>query len=168
MNAPQKDPRRQDGPISGALSRLYQMLARSGPGASSLRVWLHRQRGVTLGEGCWIGYDCILETSYPRLIVLKNRVTLSVRVTIVAHFSTTAGVTIEDDVFIGPCVTILPSVTIGEGSVISAGTVVTRPVPPRTVVQGNPGRFVGTCAVPLTNETPPHVFARGFKPIRNA
>lgn len=166
MSSKHADPRRQDGPIMGTVSRLLQMLARGAPGAGSLRVWLHRWRGVEIGEGCWIGYDCVLETSYPRLITLHKRVTLSVRVTIVAHFGSDSGVVIEDDVFIGPCVTILPGVTIGKGSVITAGTVVNRSVPPKTIVQGNPGKFVANCSIPLTNNTPSHEFARGLRPIK--
>lgn len=166
MSAKFDDPRRQDGPIIGTISRVLQGLARGAPGAGSLRVWLHRWRGVTIGKGSWIGYDCVLETAYPRLIKLGDRVTLSIRVTIVAHFGSASGVTIENDVFVGPSVTILPGVTIGEGSVITAGTIVTRSVPPRTVVQGNPGKFVATCSIPLTNNTPTHEFAKGYKPIK--
>jgi acetyltransferase-like isoleucine patch superfamily enzyme len=103
---------------------------------------------------------------YPKLITMGRRVTLSVRVTIVAHFGTDSGVVLEDDVFVGPNVTILPGVTIGRGSVITAGTVVNRSVPPQTIVQGNPGKFVATCSIPLTNNTPTHEFARGLKPIK--
>lgn len=158
-------PKRHDGLIGGALSRLLQTLARSAPGAGTLRVRLHRWRGVKIGEGCWIGYDCVLETSYPWLIRLHDRVTLSVRTTIVAHFGSSSGVELEDDVFVGPCVTILPGVRIGQGAVITAGTVVNRSVPPRTIVQGNPGRFVATCSIPLTNATDLQEFARGYKPI---
>lgn len=166
MSSRHDDPRRQDGPIIGTWSRLLQAVARGAPGAGSLRVWLHRWRGVSIGSGSWIGYDCVLETSYPRLITLHNRVTLSVRVTIVAHFGASSGVVLEDDVFVGPCATILPGITIGKGSVVTAGTVVDRSVPPRTIVQGNPGKFVATCAIPLTNHTPKEEFAKGYRPIR--
>ena len=157
---------RRDGFISGSFSRILQMLAREAPGASSLRVKLHRWRGVRIGEGCWIGYDCVLETSYPRLITLRNRVTLSIRVTVVAHFGSTSGVVFEDDVFVGPNATILPGVTIGQGAVVTAGTVVNRSVPPRTIVQGNPGRFIATCDIPLTNHISMQDYMRGYRPIR--
>lgn len=49
-------------------------------------------------------------------------------------------VTIGDDVWIGGRAVILPGVTIGDGAVIGAGAVVTRSVPARTVVAGNPAR----------------------------
>jgi sugar O-acyltransferase (sialic acid O-acetyltransferase NeuD family) len=37
---------------------------------------------------------------------------------------------------------ILPGVEIGESAVVAAGSVVTKPVPPRTLVMGNPARVV--------------------------
>jgi UDP-2-acetamido-3-amino-2,3-dideoxy-glucuronate N-acetyltransferase len=39
---------------------------------------------------------------------------------------------------------LLPGVTIGENALIGAGTVVTRDVPDRSILTGNPGRIVGT------------------------
>ncbi len=47
-------------------------------------------------------------------------------------------ITIGSDVWIGGHATICPGVTIGDGAVIGAGSVVTKDVPPRTVVAGNP------------------------------
>jgi acetyltransferase-like isoleucine patch superfamily enzyme len=41
---------------------------------------------------------------------------------------------------IGSGATIVPGVTIGEGAIVGAGSVVTRDVPPRAVVVGNPAR----------------------------
>ena len=53
-----------------------------------------------------------------------------------------APVMIEDDVFIGARAIILKGVTLGTGSVVGAGSVVSRDVPARTVVAGNPAREV--------------------------
>jgi acetyltransferase-like isoleucine patch superfamily enzyme len=52
-------------------------------------------------------------------------------------------VVIEDDVWIGYNATILKGVRIGSGAMIAAGAVVTRNVPPRSEVAGNPARVVG-------------------------
>lgn len=49
---------------------------------------------------------------------------------------------IGDDVWIGGGAIVLPGVVIGDGAVIGAGSVVTRDVPPRTLVVGNPARVV--------------------------
>jgi carbonic anhydrase/acetyltransferase-like protein (isoleucine patch superfamily) len=55
---------------------------------------------------------------------------------------TAKGIRINDDVWIGANVTILDGVTIGTGVVIGAGTVVTKSVPDRAIVVGNPGRVL--------------------------
>ena len=52
----------------------------------------------------------------------------------------TAPVVVGDDVWIGRAAIVLPGVTIGDGAVVAAGAVVTKDVPPRTVVAGNPAR----------------------------
>jgi acetyltransferase-like isoleucine patch superfamily enzyme len=52
-------------------------------------------------------------------------------------------VIIEDDVWIGPNATILKGVRVGAGSWIEAGSLVTRDVPPRSRVLGNPAQIVG-------------------------
>ena len=51
-------------------------------------------------------------------------------------------ITVEDRVWIGAGAIILPGVTIGEGAMVAAGSVVTRDVPPRMVVAGNPARVI--------------------------
>ncbi len=52
-------------------------------------------------------------------------------------------VVIEDDVWIGPNATILKGVHIGRGAFIEAGSLVTRDVPPRARILGNPAQVIG-------------------------
>ena len=52
-------------------------------------------------------------------------------------------VTIEDDVWIGPNATILKGVRIGTGAFIEAGSLVTRDVPARARLMGNPAQIIG-------------------------
>jgi acetyltransferase-like isoleucine patch superfamily enzyme len=52
-------------------------------------------------------------------------------------------VVIEDDVWIGPNATILKGVRLGAGSFIEAGALITRDVPPRSRVIGNPAQIIG-------------------------
>lgn len=55
-------------------------------------------------------------------------------------------VVIEDDVWIGPNATILKGVRIGVGAFIEAGSLVTRDVPARARVMGNPAQVIGEVA----------------------
>ena len=151
--------------LRGFANRVLQHLARIMPGARTLRVMLHRARGVQIGKGVWIGYDVILETSRPHLITIEDGSSISMRVTIIAHFRETQGVKIERDVFVGPGVIILPNVVIGQGAVVTAGSVVTQSVQPMTVVQGNPAVPVARCGVPLGPDTKLKEFSRRLRPF---
>ncbi len=51
-------------------------------------------------------------------------------------------VAIGSNVWIGAKAIILPGVTIGDHAVVGAGAVVTRSVPPRVIVAGNPARVI--------------------------
>jgi serine acetyltransferase len=146
-------------------NRILQHLARILPGAQSLRVTLHRARGVSIGTNVWIGYDVILDTSRPFLITLGDRCVLSMRVTVVAHFRESTGVKIEEDVFVGPGAIILPNVVIGRGSVVTAGSVVTRSVPAMTVVQGNPAIPVAKCGIPMGPKVTVKEFSKHLRPV---
>lgn len=52
-------------------------------------------------------------------------------------------VILEDDVWIGPNAAVLKGVRVGAGAFIEAGSVVTRDVPPRARVLGNPAQVIG-------------------------
>jgi acetyltransferase-like isoleucine patch superfamily enzyme len=144
------------------------MLARFAPGATSVRVRLNRWRGVNIGKGVWIGYDAIIETSYPHLVTIRDRAAVGIRVTIIAHNREQRGVIIEEDASIGVGAIILPGVTIGRGAIVTAGSVVTKSVPPKTMVQGNPARAIATVEVPLGLDVSVKEFAKGLRPIAPA
>jgi|HubBroStandDraft_5_1064220.scaffolds.fasta_scaffold111131_2 serine acetyltransferase len=154
----------QENALRGLKNRLFQLLARIAPG-SNMRVHLHRARGVKIGKGVWIGYDVILETSYPHLITIEDNTAISMRATVIAHFKEHRGVKIERDVFVGPGVIILPNVVVGQGAVIKAGSVVSQSIPPRTVVQGNPAVLVARCEIPLDDNVTLKQFSKGLRPL---
>ena len=54
----------------------------------------------------------------------------------------TAPVFIGNDVLVGAYATVIAGVTIGDGAVVAAGSVVTKDVPPRSLVAGNPARIL--------------------------
>ena len=164
--------------LAGLRNRVLQVLALYAPGATTLRVRLHRWRGVRIGEGAFIGTAALLETSYPELVSIGNGVSIGIRSVIIAHFleevrrrpdeeGATFSVRIEDEAFIGPGVIVLPNVTIGHGAVVAAGSVVTKSVPPLTMVQGNPAVPVARCGVPLGVNTPLREFYRSLRLIKS-
>jgi acetyltransferase-like isoleucine patch superfamily enzyme len=163
--------------MRGLIIRLLQLLALYAPGATSVRVWLHRLRGVHIGKDAFLSTDAIIETDRPELVFLGDRVCIGIRTTIIAHFrgataaernegSEPYSVRICNDAFIGPGVLIMPGVTIGDGAVVSAGSVVTSDVPAMTVVQGNPARPVARSTVPLGSNTSAQKFYRGLRPLK--
>jgi acetyltransferase-like isoleucine patch superfamily enzyme len=153
-------------PLQRLIQRPLQMLARILPGAQTLRVMLHRARGVHIGKDVFISQDVILETEHPELITIEDRVFVGMRATVIAHMrEVRQGVTIKQDAFIGPGVIILPNVTIGHGAVVTAGSVVTHPVAPMTVVRGNPAVPIATCGVPLGAQTTMKEFSMRLQPI---
>ena len=153
--------------LFGSFQRVLQNIARTAPGATSLRVLLHRWRGVKIGKNVWVGYDVILETAYPWLISIGDGAIISIRATVIGHFRELRGVEIGEDVLIGPGAIVMPGVKIGRGAVVTAGSVVTSSVPEMTVVQGNPAKPVARNTVPLVgNHTTVKQFTRGLKPFR--
>lgn len=92
------------------------------------RTEIHAGQNVTIGDGCDISWDCcIMDRDYHKLNTEKE---------------VFAPVTIGNHVWIGCKVTILKGVSVGDGAVIAAGSVVTRDVPPRALVGGNPARVL--------------------------
>ncbi|HEX5916752.1 MAG TPA: serine acetyltransferase [Nocardioides sp.] len=98
--------------------------AQIGPG-----LFLMHHTGVFIGP-VTIGDNC----------VLHHNVTIGQRVASGDHGVPRLG----DDVWIGPGATITGDVTIGDGATISAGSVVSRDVPARALVAGNPGRVIAS------------------------
>jgi len=90
---------------------------------------------ITIGNNVAVGANTtITDTDFHSLDTNQRRMESS--------GGSAAAIVIEADVFIGMNCLILKGVRIGEGSVIGAGSVVTRDVPPRVIVAGNPAKVV--------------------------
>jgi acetyltransferase-like isoleucine patch superfamily enzyme len=85
---------------------------------------------VSIGDDCLIGtHVMVMDCDFHRV---EDK----------AWDTTGKPIVIEDRVWLGNRSIILKGITIGHDSVVAAGAVVTKDVPPRTVVAGNPARVV--------------------------
>ncbi len=92
------------------------------------RTEIHCGKQVEIGQNCNISWDCcIMDRDYHKLD---------------SDEETFRPVKIGDRCWIGCNSIILKGVTLGEGAVVAAGSVVTKDVPPRTLVGGNPARVL--------------------------
>ena len=92
---------------------------------------------VTIGKRCLMGADVtIFDTDFHPHEPNGRRYTLP------DWEQISAPVFIGDDVFIGTGAVIQKGVTIGDGAIIAAHAVVTKNVDTRSVVGGNPARFL--------------------------
>ena len=94
---------------------------------SNVALFLHDQ--IVLGDNVVINDGCVFLTGShdvrdPRWSLIK------------------APITVQDYAWVARNAIILPGVTIGYGAVVGAGSVVTKSVPARSVVAGNPARVV--------------------------
>jgi len=157
------------------LARLLHKLAMVAPGGRSVRPWLHRLRGVKVGQKVFIAQFVYIDELHPGNVAIGDNCTIGLRTSIFTHFywgprrpENDASVTIEKNVFIGPHCVILPNVKIGEGAVIRAGTVVSANVPPRALWGVPPAEALGEATVPLTAEHTYEEFVKGIKPRMRA
>lgn len=149
-----------------SIIRIFQMFAMILPGGQSLRVALHRARGVRIGKDVWISSNVVLETEFPNLITIDDNAFIGIGVIVIAHFKESrSGVRIGKQAFIGPGAILLPNVEVGDGAVVTAGSVVTNSVPAMTVVQGNPAVPIAKCGVALASDTPLMEFSIRLKPL---
>ena len=94
--------------------------------------------GVTIGDSCFIGHGVMfINDNHPRCI--NTRGEIEVEEDWADRYVKT---TIGDNVSIGSNATILGGITIGDGVLIGAGAVVTKDVPARKIVVGNPAKAI--------------------------
>lgn len=151
------------------INRILHLIAQFGPGATTLRPFLHKLRGIKIHGNVFIGDQVYLENEYPEMVEIHDGVQLALRTIIMCHFRGTGKVIIEPNVWIGPnCVIAAPTgrtLTIGEGSVIAASSVVTRDVPRFMFVGGSPAKPIARVTTPMTLYTTYEDFKKGLVPL---
>lgn len=95
----------------------------------NFNCYLDNRRGITIGDNVGIAHGT-------RIYTLGHNIDS-------AMFETKgAPIIIEDNAFIFSNAMIMPGVTIGNGAIVLPGSVVTKSVPPRKIVGGNPARII--------------------------
>ncbi|AAW43048.1 hypothetical protein CNBD6150 [Cryptococcus deneoformans B-3501A] len=109
---------------------------------------------ITIGEEVFIGANCTLLDVCPIKIGSRTMLGPNVQILTPAHPVSpeernglkgkewAKPVTIGNDCWLGAGVTVCPGVTIGDGVTLGAASVVTKDVPSRSLVVGNPGRVI--------------------------
>ncbi len=132
--------------VRGVFNRILHIIVRFSPGATSIRPFLHKLRGVKIYGKVFIGDDVYIENEHPECVEINDEAQIVLRTIIMAHFRGAGKIIIGKKVWVGAGCIIAAStgqtLTIGEGSVLAAGAVVTKDVPPWSVAAGNPARVV--------------------------
>ena len=159
-----------------SINKILLLLARFGPGSTTLRPFLHRLRGVKIYGSVSIGEDVFLEGQYPEAIETHDGAQITLRTTIVAQFRGIGKVIIGKNVWIGANSTIAATpgqlLTVGEGSVLAASCLVTKDVPPSTFMAGVPAKPKAKVTLPLifgfgkSDRTSYENFENGLKSLK--
>jgi serine acetyltransferase len=150
-------------------NRLLHSLARSLPGATTLRPFLHKLRGVKIHGKVFIGDDVYLENEYPERVEIHDGAQIALRSIIVAHIRGPGNITIGKNAVIGfgSCIVGAPgkNLKIGDNCVIGAGSVVTTDIPPDTFCGPDKTKPRGIVTVPLTFDVSFDEFTAGLRPL---
>ena len=122
---------------------------------STVRPPFHCDYGfnIHIGSGVFLNFNCVILDVVQVTIGDKTQIGPGVQILTADHPRDAAAreaglefgrpIHIGRNVWIGGAAIILPGVSIGNDAVIGAGSVVTRDVPARSTVAGNPARSIG-------------------------
>jgi len=131
---------------------ILMLLAYACPTAS-IRVRLHRWRGVNIGKNVYIGLFCFFDNLYPEYIYIEDNASINAGAMILTHFNPmkryanifqakVEPILIKEGAIVSVKSVILPGVTVGKNAVVSASTVVDKNVPDYSLAKGNPMKIV--------------------------
>jgi len=151
-------------------NRILGMVARFAPGATSLRPFLHKLRGVRITGRVFIGDDVYMENEYPECIELHDGAQIALRTILIAHTRGPGRIVVGKNAFIGANCVVATSpgktLTIGEGAVIATSSVIASDVSAYTLVANEKAQPRAKVTVPLALETSYDSFLDGLRPLK--
>jgi serine acetyltransferase/acyl carrier protein len=152
-----------------SFNRVLHLLCRVLPGATSVRPFLHRLRGVRIQGRVAIGDDVYIENEYPESVEIEEGAMIGLRSTIVAHTRGAGKIIIGKNVFIGANCVLLTSgnrsLRIGEGAVIMASSVITNDVRPHTLYGMERAKPLAKVTKPFTQQTSYEELIASLRPL---
>ena len=101
-------------------NRILHLLARNLPGSMSLRVSLHKARGVKFHGSAFISSDVYIDDGHPEYLEIGNEVSIGVRAVIITHMREHVSRTVIEDSGSAPASTLertsAPAISIGTWS----------------------------------------------------
>src|SRR5690625_2820530 len=126
--------------------------------ARSIRPKIWRKIGCKVGEGVFIGADCMPDSSNSSLIEIEDGVHIAARSIILCHQRDMSKYFAHEDYgklpyvrkkvhlkkgcLIGTQSIVMPGVTVGEGAIVGAFSLVTKDIPAWTIAVGRPAKVV--------------------------
>lgn len=109
------------------------------------RLYLTKVWGMDLDPTCQFSLSARFDRTFPRGIHVGAESYVAFDAAILSHEmirALYAHTRIGRRCFIGARSMIMPGIAIGDGSIVAAGSVVTKDVPARCIVAGNPARII--------------------------
>jgi acetyltransferase-like isoleucine patch superfamily enzyme len=110
-------------------------------------VWLVRVWGMDLHQTVRLSLSAKLDKTFPKGVHIGENTWIAFEARILTH-DRTRGLYLHTRIgrncFIGGRSLILPGIEIGDNCIVGAGAVVTKSVPPRCLVVGNPAQIIRT------------------------
>lgn len=109
------------------------------------RLYLTRLWGMDIAPTAQCSLSCKFDLTFPKGVHIGAQSYVAFEARVMTHDMTRGlylHTRIGKNCFIGGRSLILPGVEIGDNCVIGAGSVVTKSVPPRSLVVGNPARIL--------------------------
>ena len=113
----------------------------------NLKIQYLRFRGAKIHATARLSLKSNIDLTNPKGIEIREGAYVALNAIVLSHdFVRSLHTTtiIGKNCFVGAGSIILPGVVMGDNSISAAGSVVTKPVPPNSIVAGNPARVIRT------------------------